>query len=230
MARKFLCRSVVCMFDYISPPVVILEEIQRTKFDEKYRKYKLSRIKNRLKKLEQFFSISEDNTFIILRRWNEYWNPFSRLEDLKVVAELQAEFSKYIILPRSPVPVHEVWRAVDFDPVDYIWIKDSWAPGCENCIHTNLQTGRCASKVKGSNCPDFFKYTAVDMLVDIAKSLEVMARNATLVSVTGGNGVAGKMFAESLSLLDKKVFEQGELVKELLRKYVVEFGYVEGDQ
>jgi len=146
-----------------------------------------------------------------------------------MLAEIQVKFSKYIILPRSPVTVYEVWKAVEFDPADYVWIRDSWAPGCENCIHTNLQTGRCVSSVKGYDCPDFFKYTAVDMLASIARSEEAFLRNAALASFTDGEGIAARIFAESLPLLDREIFEHGELVRELLEKYVVRFEYAKGD-
>ncbi len=213
------------MFDYISPPVVVLEEVQRVNLDEKYKKYKISRVKSKLKRLGQIFDVSKDNTFVVLKKWNEYWAPFTRVEDLKTIAEIQAEFSRCIIIPRSPVTVYEVWRAVDFDPAEYVWIRDSWTPGCENCIHTNLRTGRCVSRIKGPNCPDYFKYTVVDMLVYIARSEETILRNAALASIAGGSGIAA-MFARSIQVLDKRIFELGEIVKDLLAKYAVEPDYV----
>ncbi len=215
------------MLDFISPPVVVLEEVQKGELDEKYEKYKISRIKGKLKKLGQFFDVNEENTFTVLRKWNEYWSPLTRVEDLKMLAEIQAKFSRCIILPRSPVTVYEVWKAVDFDPADYVWIRDSWISGCENCIHTNLRTGRCVSSMRGYDCPDFYKYTAVDMLTSIARKQEAYLRNATLASLTDGGGIAARMFFQSVSLLDREIYEMGESVKELLRKYVVEFEYVE---
>jgi len=217
------------MFDFVSPRVVVLEEVQKGVLDEKYVKYKISRIRSKLKRLGQCFKVNENNTFIVLRKWNEYWGPFTRVEDLKMLAEIQAEFSRYVILPRSPVTVYEVWKAVEFDPADYVWIRDSWSPGCENCIHTNLRTGRCVSRVKGHDCPDFFKYTAVDVLASIARKQEAFLRNAALASLTDGGGIAARMLAESTSLLDREIYEMGELVKDIRLKYMVEFEYVEGD-
>jgi len=215
------------------PPVAVLEEVQKSGLDEEYARYKASRIRAKLKKLGNFYKITEENTFIILRKWNEYWSPFTSVEDLKILAEIQAEFSKYIILPRSPVPVYEVWRAVDFDPLHHIWVRDSWAPCCENCIHVNLRTGRCASQTAGHECPDFFKYTAVDVLADVAKKQEAFLKNFSLAAASFDRDSGGRskrpgasMFAESLTLLEKEMYELSLFAAELLEKYVVKCDYV----